>query len=210
MTRAFGGSLRNAAGKRRRNFTFFPGIVNSLFASPVYANTDAIIADERFEPAGFALKLGLKDARLALETAGSAPHPCRWPASFADHFLSAMAHGQAEMIGPAWRGCWRATRTVSQEVAASRSGAYKSAGGLTIRPRLKICPTSVFFAGFDVARSLGIILVPLRSFGAVGDDRKRPTPPRRTTLGHVVVVELGPLVAGAVIVRENVTDRKRG
>ena len=75
----------------------FLEIVNSLFASPVYANYGRIIADERFEPAGFALKLGLKDARLALETAGECAAPMPLASLIRDHFLSAMAHGQAEL-----------------------------------------------------------------------------------------------------------------
>jgi 3-hydroxyisobutyrate dehydrogenase-like beta-hydroxyacid dehydrogenase len=75
----------------------FLEIVNSLFASPVYANYGRIIADERFEPAGFALKLGLKDARLALETAGECAAPMPLASLIRDHFLSAVAHGQAEM-----------------------------------------------------------------------------------------------------------------
>jgi 3-hydroxyisobutyrate dehydrogenase-like beta-hydroxyacid dehydrogenase len=75
----------------------FLEIVNSLFASPVYANYGRIIADERFEPAGFALKLGLKDARLALETADECAAPMPLASLIRDHFLSAMAHGQAEM-----------------------------------------------------------------------------------------------------------------
>src|SRR6185437_15907143 len=47
----------------------FLGVMNALFASPVYANYGKMIAEERYEPAGFALKLGLKDMRLVLETA---------------------------------------------------------------------------------------------------------------------------------------------
>src|SRR5207248_1704299 len=39
----------------------FLDVMNALFASPVYAAYGAMIADQKFEPAGFALKLGLKD-----------------------------------------------------------------------------------------------------------------------------------------------------
>ena len=75
----------------------FLEIVNSLFASPVYANYGRIIADERFSPAGFALKLGLKDVRLALETADECAAPMPLASLIRDHFLSAVAHGQAEL-----------------------------------------------------------------------------------------------------------------
>jgi 3-hydroxyisobutyrate dehydrogenase-like beta-hydroxyacid dehydrogenase len=75
----------------------FLEIVNGLFASPVYENYGRIIADERFSPAGFALKLGLKDMRLALETAEECAAHMPLASLIRDHFLSAMAHGQAEM-----------------------------------------------------------------------------------------------------------------
>jgi 3-hydroxyisobutyrate dehydrogenase-like beta-hydroxyacid dehydrogenase len=75
----------------------FLEIVNSLFASPVYGNYGRIIADEQFAPAGFALKLGLKDMRLALETAGECAAPMPLASLIRDHFLDAMAHGQAEL-----------------------------------------------------------------------------------------------------------------
>jgi 3-hydroxyisobutyrate dehydrogenase-like beta-hydroxyacid dehydrogenase len=75
----------------------FLDVMNALFGSAVYANYGRAIADEQFEPAGFALKLGLKDVRLALETA----HECASPMPFAsilkDQFLAAFAAGQGEM-----------------------------------------------------------------------------------------------------------------
>jgi 3-hydroxyisobutyrate dehydrogenase-like beta-hydroxyacid dehydrogenase len=75
----------------------FLEIVNSLFSSPVYANYGRIIADEQFSPAGFALKLGLKDVRLALETADECAAPMPLASLIRDHFLAAMAHGQADL-----------------------------------------------------------------------------------------------------------------
>ncbi len=75
----------------------FEEVVNGLFASPVYRNYGRMIAEERFSPAGFALKLGLKDMRLALETAGECAAPMPLASLIRDHFLAAMAHGQAEM-----------------------------------------------------------------------------------------------------------------
>ncbi len=74
----------------------FLDVMNALFASPVYANYGRIIADEQFEPAGFALKLGLKDVRLALETAQECAAPMPLASLIRDHFLSAVALGQAE------------------------------------------------------------------------------------------------------------------
>jgi 3-hydroxyisobutyrate dehydrogenase-like beta-hydroxyacid dehydrogenase len=74
----------------------FLEIMNSLFASPVYANYGRIIADEQFEPAGFALKLGLKDARLALAAAEECSAPMPIASLIRDHFIAAIAQGQAE------------------------------------------------------------------------------------------------------------------
>jgi 3-hydroxyisobutyrate dehydrogenase-like beta-hydroxyacid dehydrogenase len=75
----------------------FLDIMNALFASPVYANYGRIIAEEKFEPAGFALKLGLKDIRLALAAAEECAAPLPIASLIRDHLLSAVAHGQADL-----------------------------------------------------------------------------------------------------------------
>jgi len=75
----------------------FLGVMNALFASPVYANYGKMIAEERYEPAGFALKLGLKDMRLVLETAEQCTSPMPIASHLRDRLLSAAAQGQGEM-----------------------------------------------------------------------------------------------------------------
>lgn len=75
----------------------FLEVMNALFGSPVYANYGKIVADQRFEPAGFALKLGLKDVRLVLETAEACASPMPLASLIRDHLLSAVAQGQAEL-----------------------------------------------------------------------------------------------------------------
>ena len=45
-------------------------LTSTLFSAPVYKNYGAMIAEQRYEPAGFKLNLGLKDISLALEAAG--------------------------------------------------------------------------------------------------------------------------------------------
>lgn len=75
----------------------FLDIMNGLFASPVYANYGRMIADEQFEPAGFALKLGYKDARLALEAAQEVNSPMPLASLIRDRMLQAIAQGQSEM-----------------------------------------------------------------------------------------------------------------
>ncbi|MBZ5626656.1 MAG: NAD-binding protein [Acidobacteriia bacterium] len=71
--------------------------MTALFGSPVSANDGRIMADERFEPAGFALTLGLKDVRLVLETAQEYASPMPLASLIRDHLLSAVAHGQADL-----------------------------------------------------------------------------------------------------------------
>lgn len=72
----------------------FLEVMNELFGSPVYKNYGQAVADEKFEPAGFALKLGLKDVRLAIEAAGEVGAAMPFASVIRDHFVSAIAHGQ--------------------------------------------------------------------------------------------------------------------
>ncbi len=75
----------------------FLDAMNVLFGSPVYANYGRAMVEGNFEPAGFALKLGAKDVRLALETGAEFGSPMPIASLVRDQFLSAMAHGQSEM-----------------------------------------------------------------------------------------------------------------
>jgi 3-hydroxyisobutyrate dehydrogenase-like beta-hydroxyacid dehydrogenase len=74
----------------------FLEIMSALWSSPVYANYGRIIAEEKFDPAGFALKLGLKDVRLALALAEECGAPMPIASLIRDHMVSALAHGQGE------------------------------------------------------------------------------------------------------------------
>jgi 3-hydroxyisobutyrate dehydrogenase-like beta-hydroxyacid dehydrogenase len=82
----------------------FLDIMNALFGSPVYANYGRLIAEEAFEPAGFALKLGLKDVRLVLETALECQSPMPIASLVRDRLLSAVAQGYGEID---WSGVSR-------------------------------------------------------------------------------------------------------
>ncbi|MBV9223521.1 MAG: NAD(P)-dependent oxidoreductase [Acidobacteriaceae bacterium] len=75
----------------------FLEIMNELFGSPVYKNYGTTIADEKFEPAGFALKLGLKDVRLVLEAAGEVDAPMPLASLLRDQLLTAMSNGQEQL-----------------------------------------------------------------------------------------------------------------
>lgn len=72
----------------------FLQVVDALFASPVYASYGRILAERRFEPAGFRLELGLKDTTLALSSAHETAVPMPLAALVHDHYLSAVAHGR--------------------------------------------------------------------------------------------------------------------
>jgi len=69
---------------------------NTLFAAPVYQNYGALIADRRYEPAGFRLELGLKDVRLTLAAGESARTPMPVASLLRDHLLEAVAQGDGK------------------------------------------------------------------------------------------------------------------
>jgi len=75
----------------------FLEIMDALFRSQFIANYGRIIAEEQFEPAKFALKLGLKDVRLVLAAADECGAPMPLASLVHDHLLSALAQGQGEM-----------------------------------------------------------------------------------------------------------------
>ena len=75
----------------------FLEIMNSLMGSTIFSLYGRSIAEEQFEPAGFALKLGLKDVRLVLAAAEECAAPMPLASLVHDHLLSALAQGQGEM-----------------------------------------------------------------------------------------------------------------
>jgi 3-hydroxyisobutyrate dehydrogenase-like beta-hydroxyacid dehydrogenase len=75
----------------------FLEIVNGrLVRSPVYQNYGTIIANERYQPAGFKLRHGLKDVRLVLGAADEVSVPLPLASLMRDHFLAAVARGWAD------------------------------------------------------------------------------------------------------------------
>jgi 3-hydroxyisobutyrate dehydrogenase-like beta-hydroxyacid dehydrogenase len=77
--------------------TFLEVINSALFKSPIYQSYGTLIADERFEPAGFKLRLGLKDVRLALAVADEAEVPMPLANLLRDHMLSLVANGGGDL-----------------------------------------------------------------------------------------------------------------
>src|SRR4029077_11051651 len=73
-------------------------IVNGrLFRTPIYENHGALIAAERYEPAGFKLKYGLKDIRLALAAAEEVAAPMPLASLIRDRYLSGVARGWSDI-----------------------------------------------------------------------------------------------------------------
>jgi len=50
-------------------------ITQTLFAAPIYMNYGNILLKEAYQPAGFALRLGLKDVNLVIEQSKEANAP---------------------------------------------------------------------------------------------------------------------------------------
>jgi 3-hydroxyisobutyrate dehydrogenase-like beta-hydroxyacid dehydrogenase len=74
----------------------FLEIANPLFGSPVFGIYSQIIADEKYEPAGFRMKLGLKDVNLALAAANEQAVPMPLAGIIRDHFLEGIALGYGD------------------------------------------------------------------------------------------------------------------
>jgi 3-hydroxyisobutyrate dehydrogenase-like beta-hydroxyacid dehydrogenase len=75
----------------------FLEIMHALFGSQVMTNYGRTIANEQFEPTGFALRLGLKDTRLVLQAADECSAPMPLASLVHDHLLAALAQGMGEM-----------------------------------------------------------------------------------------------------------------
>ncbi|MEI9424149.1 NAD(P)-dependent oxidoreductase [Mesorhizobium sp. Cs1299R1N1] len=68
-------------------------LTSTLFGAPVYKTYGALVADETFEPAGFAAPLGYKDIRLVLAVAEDLRVPLPLASLLRDRFLTLFAHG---------------------------------------------------------------------------------------------------------------------
>lgn len=76
----------------------FLDIVNgNLMGSPIYENYGKIIAEQRFDPAGFKLQLGLKDVRLVLAAADRAGAPMPIASLIRDQLLTAVSRGKGDL-----------------------------------------------------------------------------------------------------------------
>ena len=72
-------------------------LTSTLFAAPVYKTYGGLIVNEKFEPAGFKLTLGLKDVRLALAAGEGVNVPLPVASLIRDHAIAAIANGMGDL-----------------------------------------------------------------------------------------------------------------
>ena len=85
-------------------------LTNTLFDAPVYETYGGIIADQRFSPAGFRMRLGLKDVRLVLAAAEGVDAPLPFASVIHDNLLAAIGRGLEDLD-------WSATAKLAAENA---------------------------------------------------------------------------------------------
>ncbi|MCU1338945.1 MAG: 3-hydroxyisobutyrate dehydrogenase [Bryobacterales bacterium] len=83
---------------------------NGTFRSPLVENYGNRIIEKRYEPAGFSMRLGFKDVRLAMQSAIEETVPMPLTGLLSDHYLHALAHGHGELD-------WSAIAEVSRQAA---------------------------------------------------------------------------------------------
>jgi len=76
---------------------FLEIMTDSLFAAPVYKTYGSIIVQQRYQPAGFKVPLGLKDVRLILAAAEAAAVPMPIASLVRDRLLTAIAQGHQDL-----------------------------------------------------------------------------------------------------------------
>lgn len=88
-------ALVGKAGIDQHEYVDF--LTSTLFAAPVYKTYGGLIADRKFQPAGFAAPLGLKDVRLTLAAGEQFRVPLPLASLIRDRFLALLARGGDEL-----------------------------------------------------------------------------------------------------------------
>jgi 3-hydroxyisobutyrate dehydrogenase-like beta-hydroxyacid dehydrogenase len=84
-------ALMAKAGLDQHQYLDF--LTSTLFNAPVYKTYGGLIADKKFEIAGFAAPLGFKDNRLVLAAAETLRVPLPLASLISNRFLTLLAHG---------------------------------------------------------------------------------------------------------------------
>lgn len=93
--------------------TFVEVMTNTIFGCRAYEGYGAAIAQQRYQPAGFRVPLGLKDVRLVLAAGEDSSTPLPLASLVRDQLLSAIGRGHAELD-------WSALALVAAENAGVR------------------------------------------------------------------------------------------
>ncbi len=75
---------------------FLEILIGTIFTAPIHKTYGALIADQKFEPAGFRMQLGLKDIRLALAAADATLVPMPVASVIHDQLLAGVAGGKGD------------------------------------------------------------------------------------------------------------------
>jgi 3-hydroxyisobutyrate dehydrogenase-like beta-hydroxyacid dehydrogenase len=75
---------------------FLDILTSTLFAAPIYKLYGAMIAAEKYQPAGFEAALGLKDVRLALAAGDARNVPLPFASVLRDNYMELIATGGGE------------------------------------------------------------------------------------------------------------------
>jgi 3-hydroxyisobutyrate dehydrogenase-like beta-hydroxyacid dehydrogenase len=70
-------------------------LTSTSLSAPVYKNYGRMMVEQSYEPAQFAMPLGLKDVELALEAGGDTRVPLPMAGLIREHLLAALAQGHA-------------------------------------------------------------------------------------------------------------------
>ncbi|HVP49586.1 MAG TPA: NAD(P)-dependent oxidoreductase, partial [Candidatus Bathyarchaeia archaeon] len=76
---------------------FVEFLTSTLFSAPVYKIYGGIIADERYQPAGFKMRLGLKDVRLAMAAGEAVDVPMPVASVVRERIVTALGRGMEEL-----------------------------------------------------------------------------------------------------------------
>jgi 3-hydroxyisobutyrate dehydrogenase-like beta-hydroxyacid dehydrogenase len=106
-------ALVGKAGVNRHQYLDL--LTSSLFNAPVYKTYGQLIADQKFEPAGFAAPLGLKDIRLALAAGETLRVPLPLANLIRDRFLTLLAQGGEQLD-------WSAIAQLAAKDAGQKQG----------------------------------------------------------------------------------------
>ncbi len=105
-------ALVGKAGLDQHQYVDF--LTSTLFNAPVYKTYGGLIADKKFEPAGFAAPLGFKDNRLVLAAAETLRVPLPLASLIYNRFLTLLARGGESLD-------WSAFSQLAAEDAGQRA-----------------------------------------------------------------------------------------